>query len=109
MRITKEQLKQIIKEELNSVLESKAMEKYNNMSADEKGELIDTLNDLVSANKNPDDWLEGLMIAVEIVPRRVGHRPAHVKIEGDTLFLMYKQKPRFMILSANYFIKSFYG
>ena len=91
MRINKKQLKQIIKEELDSVLESKAMEKYNKMSADEKGELIDTMNDLLSANKNPKDWLEALMIAVEIAPRRVGYRPADVEIKDDTLFLKYRQ------------------
>ena len=94
MKLTKEQVKQIIKEELSNVVETRAMEKYNNLSADEKGELIDTLNDLISANKNPDDWLEGLMIAVEVVPRRVGFKPADVEIKGNTLFLRYKENQK---------------
>ena len=94
MQLTKQQIMQIIKEELNSVLESDAMKKYNKMSADEKGELIDTMNDLLSANKNPEDWLEALMIAVEIVPRRVGYRPADVEIKDDTLFLKYRENQK---------------
>jgi hypothetical protein len=94
MKLSKEQIKQIIKEELNNVIESKALEKYNNMPADEKSELIDTMNDLLSANKSPEDWLEALMIAVEIAPRRIGFKPTDVEIKGDTLFLRYKENQK---------------
>ena len=91
MRITKQKLKQIVKEEIQKALEGKKLDGYSNLPADAKVELIDFINNNLSHEQGPDEWLAAIQRAIQIEPRGVGYKPAEIKIEGNSLFLMYKE------------------
>ena len=85
MRITKQKLKQIVKEEIQKALEGKKLDGYSNLPADAKVELIDFINNNLSHEQGPDEWLAAIQRAIQIEPRGVGYKPADATLTSTFL------------------------